>query len=384
MRYATPAGGESADSASTGASFFLVSYRGAEAANERAAETSRVFMGIQIQCAQCHDHPFDKWKQEQFHQLASYFARVRERPVRDGQRVVGFELVSLPGGEHQMPDKNDPRRGKVTHPRFLDGRTPGQGLPDQQRRDSLAASIISRDNPWFAAAYVNRMWGELMGQAFYQPVDDMGPEKEAVFPSVLTRLTAAFQTTNYDMKLLFREILNSEAYQRQIRPGESADSHLLFAAVYPSRLRADALYQSLVEVLGSLSGPPRGPRGNGGPFARLAGFEGQFKEEFRFDPSTKPDEVEGTIPQALLLMNNPVLNQRIQARGSNVLSRILSSYPGNDEALRMVYLKVLARKPTDREKQRCLDFIRDTGSRAEAFEDILWALLNSTEFQTRR
>ena len=114
------------------------------------------------------------------------------------------------------------------------------------------------------------------------------------------------------------------------------------------------------------------------------GLEGLFKQEFEFDPSLKPDEVEGSIPQALLLMNNPAINGRIQATGTNLLARILKAYPENDDAVRMVYLRTLARKPTDSELHKCRSYIARAGSRTEAFEDILWALVNSTEFQTKR
>src|SRR5207302_491093 len=106
-----------------GAAFFLAAHRGTDADSERAAETSRIFLGIQIQCAQCHDHPSDQWKRVQFHELAGYFARMRERPIRDGKRIVGIELVSAPRGEHQMPSKQDPKQGMVTYPRFLTGST---------------------------------------------------------------------------------------------------------------------------------------------------------------------------------------------------------------------------------------------------------------------
>jgi hypothetical protein len=368
-----------------GAAFFLLSRQGADAVNERAAETSRIFLGIQLQCAQCHDHPFDQWKRVQFHELAGYFARVRERPVRDGMRLVGFELVSTRFGEHQMPSKEDPKKSLVTNPRFLDGKSPGPGKSDQERRKALADAITDKGNYWFAGAFVNRLWGELMGQSFYQPVDDMGPQKEAVFPAVLTRLTGAFRGSDYDIKALFRAVLNSETYQRQIRLGESSE-HLHFAAAYPTRLRADALWESLVGVLGPLGpGGPNRPLGPlAGPYGFRGGMEGLFKQEFSFDPSSKPDDVEGSIPQALLLMNSPVVNQRIRAEGTNLLGRILKAYPQDDDALRMVYLRTLARKPTDRELEKCHTYIKGAGSRAEAFEDILWALLNSTEFQTKR
>jgi hypothetical protein len=230
------------------------------------------------------------------------------------------------------------------------------------------------------------MWGELMGQSFTMPVDDMGPKKDVVFPTVLTRLTASFRGTDYDIKALLRAIANSETYQRQSRLGESTSDHLHFAAAYPTRLRADVLWDSLTGVLGQFGGPPGGPRPGpgGGMFAGRFGLEGLFKDEFRFDPSTKPDDVEGSVPQALMLMNNPQINQKIQARGTNLLGRILTAYPDNDDALRMVYLRALARKPTDREMDRCRSYIKKVGSRSEAFEDILWALINSTEFQTKR
>jgi Protein of unknown function (DUF1549)/Protein of unknown function (DUF1553) len=370
-----------------GAAYFLASHFGPDGTTERAAEASRIFLGIQIQCAQCHDHPSDVWKRKQFHEFAAYFARLKEQPLREEKKLAGFKLASLPKAEYQMPSKEDPKKGTPMQPRFLDGKSPGVRLPDQQRRKALADAITSQSDPWFAAAYVNRIWGELMGQSFYQPVDDLGPEKEAVFPTVLARVAAGFRGSHFDMKGLFRVIMNSQTYQRQLRPGESGDDHLLFAAAYPTRLSADALWQSLVDVLGRMGPPaPLAMKGKPGKpaFVARGGLELLFKQEFNFDPSTKPEEIEGSLSQTLLLMNNPVINQKIQARGTNLLARILTSYADNSDALRMVYLRTLARRPTDRELVRCRDHVQIVGNRAEAFEDILWALINSTEFQTKR
>jgi hypothetical protein len=373
------------DEGKNGAAFFLASHRGPDSANEQAAETSRVFLGIQIQCAQCHDHPHDQWKRPQFHELAAYFARVAERPLQDNGKLTGAQLVALPRGEHRMPSKEDPKESTVMQPRFLDGRSPGADLSDHDRRKALADAVVDRDNYWFAGAFVNRTWGELMGQSFYEPVDDMGPQKEAVFAPVLVRLAVSFRATSYDVKGLLRAVMNSKTYQRQIRLGESADQHLHFAAAYPTRLRADALWDALVSVLGTMGGPPPNrPNPMAGLFGFRPGLEGLFKQEFSFDPSLRADEVEGSIPQALLLMNNPAINGRIAARGTNLLARILKAYPDDDDALRMVYLRTLARRPTDRELQKCRAYVKKTGDRTEAFEDILWALVNSTEFQTKR
>ena len=370
-----------------GQAFFLAAHRGKDAADEMAAETSRVFLGIQIQCAQCHDHPSDQWKRVQFHELAGYFARVRERPVKDTskqKKVVGLELISGLAGEHRMPDKKDPKKLMLTPPRFLNGHAPPIRSGDLERRQSLAREVTSKTNYWFAAAFVNRIWGVLMGQSFYEPVDDMGPKKEVLYPAVLTRLTGAFRGNNYNIKRLFRDVMNSATYQRQVRLSEATD-HLHFAASYPTRLPADALWQAVTHALGEFPVPPQLARRLAmRPLARFGGFAMLFQQEFDYDPSLKADEVEGSITQALMLMNNPQINSRLRAGGKTTLAAVLRDYTDNDEAIQQLYLRTLARKPTDREIEKCRTYIEKVGKRAEAFEDIFWALLNSTEFETKR
>ncbi|MCS6978080.1 MAG: DUF1549 and DUF1553 domain-containing protein [Gemmatales bacterium] len=375
--------------ASQGPAVFLLCHQGAEAAVERAAETSRVFLGIQIQCAQCHDHPSDIWKREQFHELTAFYARVGDRLVRNSEtnRFEGIALVSRPFGEHLMPNLENPRqRGTLTHPKFLTGESYLRGRSDQDRREALAQWITSKDNYWFSAAFVNRVWAELLGQGFYQPVDAMGPLQAATYPDVLYRLADSFRASDYDIRQLYRVILNTEAYQRQIRLGDSPDEHLRFAAAYPSRLNAHALWNSLECALGPIGAPPfpNAPRPGGARFLPRNFLEFQFKDLFGFDPSTKSDEVEGSVPQALMLMNNLALNNQIRAVGDTTLARILRSTRDDREAIEAVYLRVLARKPTASELQTCREYIAQVGNRGEAFEDILWALINSTEFQSRR
>ncbi len=376
------------DADKNGQAYFLNSRTGADANTELASETSRIFLGIQIQCAQCHDHPSDVWKRQQFHEFAAYFARLKSRLVREEKKFVGQELISFPFGEHQMPGKDDPKSTTRVMPKFIDGKAPrGFSLNDAVRRKSLAESIVSKENPWFAGAYVNRIWGELMGQAFYGPIDDMGPEKEATMPQVLARVAGAFRGSDYDVKQLFRAICLSDAYQREVRPGEGKEDHLLFASRSPTRLNSEALWKSLNAALGgieSLARPFGGKGMFGGGFGRFGGIETTFKREFAFDPSAKPEEVEGSVSQALLLMNNAAINQKIQAKSGSILGRILETYSSDDEALRAVYMKTLARRPTERELTRCKEHIQKAPSRAEAYEDLLWALINSTEFLTKR
>jgi hypothetical protein len=394
----------------SGPAFFLASHMGADAVAEQTAETSRVFLGIQINCAQCHDHPFDSWKREQFHELAAYFARVRTRLVRDPDseriRFLGLELVSLDRGfgggrmmrpgmgrfggafEHRMPAKEGGTRGgTVVHPRSLNGQAPARGLPDGDRRKALADAVTSKDNHWFAAAFANRVWGVLLGQPFYAQVDDLGPMREAVHGPVLARLTGSFAGTGHDVKALFRTILNTEAYQRHSRVGSSRGEHNLFANSYPARLRPGQIHESLVVALGPLGGGfggfgGRGMMGRGG-FGGF-GVEGMIRSEFGFDPSLKNDDVEGSIPQALILMNSTQVHQRVRAAPANFLGKVLAEHTGDEPAVEAVYLQVLGRKPAARERAKSLAYVARVGKRAEAFEDILWALLNSAEFQTRR
>ncbi len=385
------AGGESryAEVDKNGQAFFMMSRFGADANTEIAAETSRIFLGMQIQCAQCHDHPSDVWKRHHFHEFAAHFARRKEAPIFEEKRIIGYRIISLPFAEHRMPDRDDAKKTTMVHPKFLDGKnTAGKFASDEKRRSSLVDAMVSKDNPWFAAAFVNRIWGELMGQSFYMPIDDLGPGKDAVMPEVIARLAAGFRGSNYDIKQLFRDLMTSEAYQRQIRQGKFSEEHLAFASSQPVRLSADALWDTLNTTLGKID---QGnffanmlKKGPAGPFARLNGFEANFKQEFAFDPSTKAEEIEASISQVLILMNNPMIQGKISAKGTNLLARVLSAYPNDDEALKMIYLRALARTPTDRERERCRTHIASVGNRAEAFEDILWALVNSAEYQTQR
>ena len=171
---------------------------------DTVAEISRIFLGVQIQCAQCHDHPTDRWSREQFHELAAFFPRVAVRPRNnDGPR--SFAVVADDGPafrrpnnnnrfrgtpEHYMPDLDDPQaRGTRMQPVFfLTGGKLPFGTRDERRRDTLAEWITAQDNPWFATALVNRLWAELVGEGFYEPVDDMGPDRDPIAPKTIEYL----------------------------------------------------------------------------------------------------------------------------------------------------------------------------------------------------
>lgn len=363
------------------------------------AEISRIFNGIQIQCAQCHDHPTDRWKREQFHQLAAFLPRVALRPDMGGNRRTFHVAVTdteprfrprMPNQrifgtlEHYMPDLKDPSaRGTLTTPIFF---ATGQSLPlgtaDAERRESLARWVTSSSNPWFAKALVNRLWGELVGEGFYEPLDDIGPDRQATAPQTLDHLAASFTASGYDVKQLLRVIMATAAYQRDSRDRREPDA-TPFAANVPQRLRADQLLNQLVVLLGlpdsptgTAAAPPNAPA-----FRRT--IRQQFNQMFGFDPSEPREEVKSSIPQTLILMNSPGIQGAISAR-AGMLGSLLRQLPADEPVVVELYLRALNRQPSPREIQIALSYIQETGNRGEAFEDLLWSLINSTEFLHRR
>jgi hypothetical protein len=430
---------------------------------EIAGEVSRLFLGIQIQCANCHDHPYDQWKREDFHELAAFFPRIRLRRDRDaqpptfyvesadnqqGRRAPVFDPAQLlrfldrdrdgvltreealqnrqfrqrferlieiadrngdgalsreeleqvprpqpqPGqgmAEYFMPDLENPAEpGTRTEPAFfvVDRKVPF-GTRDLDRRSVLAESLTAPSNPWFARAFVNRVWAEMLGEGFYSPVDDMGPERAARFAEVLDLLAAGFVANDYDIRWVFRTIALTEAYQREAATEEQHSEMLSFASASPTRLRGDQLYNAVTQVLGDdVSGAATGRgagmmavRGRGRDAGRFA-----FGQLFNYDPSTPQSDLTGDIPQALFMMNSPILSTGINGRGNTVLRRILTQFEEDREALSELYLRVLTREPTAEEAEICLQYISETADRPRAFEDIMWSLMNSTEFLTKR
>src|SRR4051794_30184703 len=188
---------------------------------EMAGEVSRIFLGVQIQCAQCHDHKTDSWKREQFHELAAFFSGARARPFVRGMpgKLPIFGVVAQGRPRYTMPDLNDPAKQVPIAPRFFLASSKSEpSLPESmdavERRTLGASYITGQDNPWFARAYVNRIWYALMGESFYEAIDDLGPERTPKAPEVIETLAREWQNGGYNVRWLFRTIVNTNAYQR--------------------------------------------------------------------------------------------------------------------------------------------------------------------------
>ena len=314
-------------------------------ANERkpeliASSTARLFMGISIGCAECHDHPFDNWKREQFHEMAAFFAP----------------------GNYKMTDEYDPTKSSVVEAKFLLGEKPPKALkPDQRRVAGAAYLIYNPDNYWFARAFVNRIWNELLGDGFYS-VDSLGPDKEVVLQLVINRISASFRDEQFKPKWLYQLILNTQAYRRDIRTINNEAE--LFTAVRPARLRPYEVADNVRQLVGDNQNLTRA-----------------INRTFEQDPSIPQRDLEGSVQQALLMMNSGALNSGL---AKSALTKRLIAIKDNDKLITEAFMSVLARSPSDEELDRYQKFIKESKNRYEAVTDLVWVLVNSSEFVTKK
>jgi hypothetical protein len=411
-----------------GAVNWLLRYQNSPADLTGAA--SRVFLGVQIQCAQCHDHKTEKWKTADFQHLAACFLQTKvERIDRDG-KLRRVELVDL----DRVP-RGGPRRAAAmaglrdASPAALDG-TDFSSSPN--RRAALATWMTSPQNPWFARAFVNRIWATMLGRGFVDPVDDLRESNPPVAPELFTKLTDDFVAHGYDLKRLLSLITATEAYQRASAPPRSAEPQKsaaesrLWARFRPSPMGPDELVDSLVAATKI---EPLLERSAGGELERI---KIQVRKQFSYlfdvdEEQADDDQFDGTIPQALMLLNGRLTNAGSSAVPGAALAEILAM-PGDDAArVEALYLRTLSRRPTAQELEKGVAFVtapraaatpgpppdrparRGKGKRAggkggkkagndplerldkrarppagdprkQAYEDLFWALLNSSEF----
>jgi hypothetical protein len=324
-----------------------------------AAATARVFLGVRIECAQCHDHPFGRWERKQFWNLAAFFAGV-------GRQGDGLFAPVSDDGRHEL---TVPNTGKTMQAAFLDGKSPAGVSP----RLALAEWVTARDNPFFARAGANRMWGQFFGIGIVDPVDDFNDQNKPSHPELLDDLAAAFASAEFDLKYLIRAVCRTQAYQRtSARTDPTQDDPRLFARMAVRGLTAEQFFDSL--ALATRYHEPAGRE-------RTAVRE-RFLTEFA--PQGKPTEPETSITRALTLMNGSFLNRVTDPRAGATLTAACET-PGMDNAGRVeaLYLSTLSRKPSAKERDRMIRYIEEAGAarKAERFSDVFWVLLNSAEFR---
>jgi len=344
-------------------------------------EVSRVFLGVQLGCAQCHDHPYDdRYKQEDFYGMAAYFAQSRVRQAKgDDGRVL--RIQDRPRGEARVPNP-DGTPGKVVSPRFLG--QPADG-GDLTRREQLASSMLRSE--MLAKTLVNRTWSQLLGRGLVEPWDDLGGPGDTSHPPVLNFLAAEFQQHGYDFPWLVRTIVLSSAYQRSSAGiGDPEKSEAVFARAAVRPLSPRQLFRSLIVATGLEASDRRDIR------RLVENRREQVLREYLFvfadDEAAQVDAFSGNVPQALLLLNGDLGNRGVTVGASPTIDTALAYYRdqtpevARKAAVSSLVLAAYGRLPTAAEARDLEGFLAAEADSPEAFEDLLFSSLLASEFQT--
>jgi Protein of unknown function (DUF1549)/Protein of unknown function (DUF1553) len=349
---------------------------------DMAETTSMAFLGMSIQCAKCHDHPLEKWTNDQYYGFANMFARVRGKGwggdyrSGDGHRMI----FTVPAGELIQP-----RTGKPQPPRPLDA----DPLPfdsTKDRRIAVAKWLTSPKNPYFTRAIVNRVWANFFGIGIVNKVDDLRLTNPATNEPLLAALDAELVRHQYDLKSLMRTILQSETYQRsgRVLPGNKADDRF-FSRFYPRRLKAEVLLDAVARVTGSPSSFKGYPKGTRALQLRDANVESYFLQTFGRPDRLLTCECERTdqpsMTQVLHILNGDTLNQKLASNG-NAISHLLKAKTPDAEIVDRLYLLALSRYPRAEEKKQILSVLKGVDSKQgrAVLEDLYWGVLSSREF----
>ena len=325
--------------------------------------TSRYFLGIRLNCAQCHDHPYAAWTQQDFWGMAAFFAQV-QTPGRPKQVYqVGLQdnaFVSL-----ASISKETPPDGLTLSPARLLGEEP---LPssDVANRTALAVWVTASDNPYFARAMVNRTWWSLFGRGLVDPVDDMHEANRPSHPAILNLLSERFAESGFDLKFLTRSIMLSRAYQRTSRPeGVSEEQAALFGRMSVKVLSAGQLYDSLATLFEPPSGPSR------------AIVRDEFVQFFNDDGDPDPASYRRGIPHVLRQMNS---RQFLRQETTGLFARARRPGESSDDIADDVFLSVLSRHPNADELRLFREHIDAANSPETASRELIWSLIMSSEF----
>jgi hypothetical protein len=371
---------------------------------------SQLFLGVRLECAKCHHHPFEVWGQDDFYSFAAFFARVGHKGTGLSPPISGGEEIIYTAGSGSV---QHPLTGKALEPRPLGGEAIERGSepaapttqaatgetsgrrrrrqsgpaadPENDPRQALAAWMTAPDNPYVAKVLVNRVWADLMGRGLVEPVDDMRGTNPPSNGPLLDALADDFRRQGYDLKKLLRTIMSSYVYGLNSLPTEDnvADTRN-YSRHYRQRLRAEVLFDAVCDVTGvteSFQGMPAGSRAMELWTVRS---ESLFLDSFgRPDPNQDPPcerTTDTTVVQALHVMNSPRLHAKITS-DSGRAATLAASDNTPQEIVAELYLLVYARSPTKEELKVGLKLFEEKDSnRRRATEDLLWALLNTPEF----
>jgi hypothetical protein len=363
-------------------------YRVARDPTNLAETTAQLFFGIRMQCCKCHNHPFEKWTQDDYYSLAAFFARVKQKrdPSEDmapaGNPPPGAELIFL----DRAGEVVQPRTNKPMPPRFLGGDVPTIA-PEQDRREVLAGWLASGENSYFTRATVNRIWYHLLGRGIVDPVDDFRDSNPASNEELLNALAKNFVEHRFDVKQTIRTIMNSRTYQLSAATNETNKDDSKYFSHAVTRLHtAEQLLDAICSATGvpeKFAGLPMGTRATQLPDGEVNHiFLKTFGQPARELACECERENDSNLAQALQLINGPTIHEKLR-NPSNRLGQLLAANKPEGEIIEQLYLWTLSRTPNEAEIKAVGEHLQKAADKRKAWEDVQWALINSKEFLFR-
>jgi hypothetical protein len=343
---------------------------------EVAQDVSQLFTGIRLQCAQCHNHPFDRWTQDDYYGFVSFFTGVKRKQASEERELYIYNDPNEPPAKHLLD-------GHPVPPKF-----PGGEAPDVQGKDprvALAGWLTSKDNGLFRQNLANRIWAQFFGRGIVEPVDDVRVSNPPSNRELLEALGQHLAEYNFDMRRLIRDICNSRTYQLDSTPNATnRDDDSQFSHARLRRLRADVMLDSISEATATPSSFTNNPAG----LRAIQLFEGGYRVNDYFvktfglcsreSVNVSDTRLEPTLAQALHLLNGDTVENKLAH--STVIADLLKDGRQPEEILDAIFVRGLSRQPSEPERKRLLPLVAAHPTDRKAYDDILWAVLNSTEF----
>lgn len=354
-------------------------YRIAREPREVMENMTQVFLGTRFVCAQCHDHPFERWTQTNYFQLSAYFGGVGRKAGATAEEEVVYDLRAVQPVIHIGTGQPAPAKFPFT----VEGIDAANDLP----RTQLAKWLTSKENPYFAKSLANRYWSYFFGRGIIDPVDDIRLSNPPTNPELLNALTADFIAHKFDSKQLIRTIVSSHAYQRTFEPNSfNQDDDLHYSHAAPRRLSAEPLFDAIMIATGApenLAGAPAGFRASQLPDSSV---QNPFLDMFGRAPRESPCECERSsevsLAQTLTLINGPTISDAI-VHPQGLIARLVAEKADAKKMVEEIYLATVSRFPNDTELNQGQKYLSDYGL-LDGGQDLIWALINSPAFLFNR
>ncbi len=373
-----------------GSEMFMVQFRNAP--DEAAIAVSRIFLGTQLQCAKCHDHPFDVWTQKDFYGVSGFFVRLVVQDAGGTPNNRTFTIGEKNSGEvlfsGNAKDAAPGKKGEPIKPKFLGGNVLNEPptpkdykepplpkgsekmpKPTFSRKEKIAEWVVAADNLYFANATVNRLWAQFMGRGIVHPIDDFHKENTPSHPMLLKALATGFVANKYDLKWVIREIANSDAYQLSGVSASKASLPMWFERARVRPLTAEELVAAM-RTANNFEINPKDPNANWDYFLRAFG-----------EPTNGLGEFQGSLSEHLFLNNSDQVRALFRRKKGNLADKVLTSTEPWEKRVELMYLSVLNRPPKPKELEAFVSFIKREPKPDAAVEDAIWVLLNSSEFR---